>query len=115
MHEINEIDGTNGIDGINREDREFKELRELRERLSLNSLNSLNSLISDFNQHADFSQAINFSSEVPRFVTKSKLHWKGVYYAYISFQGNELGGEDWCLSREINLLSEGVRFGLSQK
>jgi hypothetical protein len=34
---------------------------------------------------------------------------------YISFQGNELGGEDWCLSREINLLSEGVRLGLSQK
>ena len=37
---------------------------------------------------------INFLSEVPRFVTKSKLHWKGVYLAYISFQGNELGGED---------------------
>ena len=57
-----------------------------------------------------------FLSEVPRFVTKSKLHWKGgVYYAYISFQGNELGGKDWCLSRERNFLSEGVRFGLSQK
>ena len=38
-----------------------------------------------------------------------------MYRAYISFQGNELGGEGWCLSREINLLSEGVRLGLSQK
>ena len=57
----------------------------------------------------------NFSSEVPRFANKPKLHWKGVYSVYISFQGNELGGEDWCLSREINFLSEGVRFGLSQK
>ena len=46
----------------------------------------------------------NFSSEVPRFANKSKLHWKGVYSAYISFQGNELGGEDWCLSREIFLV-----------
>ena len=104
--------GTIGIDGEDREDREdkeFKELRELRERLSLNSLNSLNSLISFFNQHTDF------SLEVPRFGTKSKLHWKGVYLMYISFQGNELGGEDWCLSREINFLSEGVRLGLSQK
>ena len=55
------------------------------------------------NQHTDF------SSEVPRFGTKSKLHWKGVYYAYISFQGNELGSEDWCLSREINLLLEGLQ------
>ena len=34
---------------------------------------------------------------------------------YISFQGNELGGEDWCLSREINLLSEAVRCGASKK
>ena len=99
-------DGTNGIDGENREDREdreFREFRELWERLSLNSLNSLNSLISYFNQHTDF------SSEVPRFGTKSKLHWKGVYLAYISLQGNELGGEDWCLSREINFLLEGLQ------
>ena len=82
--------GTNGIDGENRENRENREdreFKELRERLSLNSLNSLNSLISYFNQHTDF------SSEVPRFVTKSKLHWKGVYRAYISFQGNELGAK----------------------
>ena len=92
-------DGTNGIDGENREDREdreFREFRELWERLSLNSLNSLNSLISYFNQHTDF------SSEVPRFGTKSKLHWKGVYRAYIYFQGNELRGEGWGLSREIH-------------
>ena len=53
--------------------------------------------------------AHSFSLEVPRFVTKSKLHWKGVYLAYIYFQGNELGGEDWCLSREINFLSEGLQ------
>ena len=81
-----EIDGTNGED---RENKEFKELKELRERLSLNSLNSsnsLNSLIYHLNQRT------NFSSEVPRFANKSKLHWKGVYLAYISFQGNELGG-----------------------
>ena len=57
----------------------------------------------------------NFSSEVPRFANKPKLHWKGVYSVYISFQGNELGGEEWCLSREINLLSEAVRCGASQK
>ena len=104
--------GRDGEDRENKEDREnreFKEFKELRERLSLDSLNSLNSLISYFNQHTDF------SSEVPRFGTKSKLHWKGVYLMYISFQGNELGGEDWCLSREINFLLEGVRFGLSQK
>ena len=43
-------------------------------------------------------QRTNFSSEVPRFANKSKLHWKGVYSVYISFQGNELGGEGWCLS-----------------
>ena len=46
--------------------------------------------------------AHSFSLEVPRFVTKSKLPWKGVYLAYISFQGNELGGEGWGLSREIH-------------
>jgi hypothetical protein len=98
-------DGTNGIDGENREDREDREdreFKELRERLSLNSLNSLNSLISYFNQHTDF------SLEVPRFVTKSKLHWKGVYLMYISFQGNELGGEDWGLSREIICCQKGL-------
>ena len=81
-------------DRDDRENKEFKELRELRERLSLNalnSLNSLNSLIYHLNQRT------NFSSEVPRFAYKSKLHWKGVYSVFISFQGNELGGEDWCL------------------
>ena len=60
-------------------------------------------------------QRTNFSSEVPRFANKPKLHWKGVYSVYISFQGNELGGEDWCLSREINLLLEAVRCGASKK
>ena len=54
-------------DRDDRENRENKEFRELRERLSLNSL------IFHLNQRT------NFSSEVPRFVTKSKLHWKGVY------------------------------------
>ena len=34
---------------------------------------------------------------------------EGVYLMYISFQGNELGGEDWCLSREINFSLEGLQ------
>ena len=102
----------NREDRENKEDKEFREFKELRERvslISLNSLNSLNSLIYHLNQRT------NFLSEVPRFANKPKLHWKEVYLAYISFQGNELGGEDWCLSREINLLSEGRRVLHSEK
>ena len=41
-------------------------------------------------------QRTNFLSEVPRL-------------------DNELGGEDWCLSQETNLLLEGVRFGAKSK
>ena len=36
---------------------------------------------------------INFLLEVVRFGNKSKLHWKGVYLVYISFQGNEHGAK----------------------
>ena len=50
-----------------RRNRGFREFKEIRERLSLNSL------IYHLNQRTDF------SSEVPRFANKSKLHWKGVY------------------------------------
>ena len=121
----NREDGGGDGERRSREIREFKEFREFREALStfihkaqplILSLNSLFSPSSLFSLCPCSPQSAHyFSLEVPRFVTKSKLHWKGVYSVYISFQGNELGGEDWCLSREINFLSEGVRCGASEK
>ena len=120
------IDGTNGIDeGAERVS--LENLRNLRSlaRCYRHLLQSLTAnLVPKFPKFpslpSSFSAPINsspcpphlahyFSSEVPRFGTKSKLHWKGVYLAYISLQGNELGGEDWCLSREINFLLEGLQ------
>ena len=106
--------GIDGIDGDDRKDRENKDNRVNRvnrgDRVDEARVSQPHyPYLPYFPYKFHLNQRTNFSSEVPRFANKSKLHWKEVYSVYISFQDNELGGEDWCLSREINLLSEGCR------
>ena len=112
--------------------REFKEIREFREALStfirkaqllILSLNSLFSLSSLSSLSSLFSlcpcppqSAHLFLARRVADATLGKNPDDGLYKKYRSLSGLFLlAAADAPLSREINFLSEGVRFGLSQK
>ena len=106
--------------------REFKEIREFREALStfirkaqllILSLNSLFSLSSLFSLCPCPPQSAHlFLARRVADATLGKNPDDGLYKKYRSLSGLFLlAAADAPLSREINFLSEGVRFGLSQK
>ena len=112
--------------GKSREFREFKEIREFREALStfirkaqllILSLNSLFSLSSLFSLCPCPPQSAHlFLARRVADATLGKNPDDGLYKKYRSLSGLFLlAAADAPLSREINFLSEGVRFGLSQK
>ena len=109
-----------------RDIREFKEFREFREALStfihkaqplILSLNSLFSLSSLFSLCPCSPQSAHtFSREGLQMQRSAKIPTMGCTLAYCSLSGLFLlAAADAPLSREIIFLSEGVRFGLSQK